>query len=94
MYSLEDLEQGAFSEREHATFLFWRWVSSLIIVFSSSSRLPKNFIFFLYNYIVFLSVDAPHFIIHSLIEGLLSCFHFLTIRNRAATNVGQQASVK
>lgn len=94
MYSFEDLEPGASSERGHTTFSFWRWVSSLIIVFSSSSRLPEIFIFFLYNYIVFLSVDVPHFIIHSLIEGLLRCFHFLTIRNRAATNVGQQTSVK
>ena len=40
----EDLQIETSDEREHVTFVFvWVWVTSLHVVFSSSSPLPSNF---------------------------------------------------
>lgn len=44
------------------------------VMFSTSSLLPENFVF-LYRCKAFHSAYAPHFLIHSSVQGPLGCFY-------------------
>lgn len=61
-------------------------------MFSTSTHLPENVIISLsftaeYNSIVYMH---HIFNIHPPVDGRLSCFHFLTIVNRATMNTDEQ----
>lgn len=77
-------------------FSSWTRITSINIVFPSSTHLPTNCVisFFFTSELYFIVYMYSIFIIPSAVKGYLEYSHFLVIVNRVIKNIVKQVSVE